>query len=289
MLRDLLIGGVLGVTLWGWRAYRSSRSPAEGHLSPEQPSPEQQLKELRKQLAKVKQELAIAVAKRAEAETQISELNQLATDRAIELVQLQSESAALLAQVSQLTQKRPRKKRASKVELPEAVPDTVHTTVPSQQAQESEASSETAPSESLALDLSLIYQKQAETAAAAQLLQPIFTEEEMRPNSLGNIQSPTQASISPDAVLQTPHQRSAILSPAAGLLDEAHASFLIVLRQQPTWKREDLMAIAQQQALLLDGALELINEAALERCGEVLTEGDDPIEVNPDVLGGLLT
>jgi TerB-C domain len=39
---------------------------------------------------------------------------------------------------------------------------------------------------------------------------------------------------------------------------------------------------------MLDGALEVINDAAFDRCDEAVIEGDDPFEVNSDVLQELL-
>ncbi|MFJ2032300.1 tellurite resistance TerB C-terminal domain-containing protein [Streptosporangium sp. NPDC087985] len=41
--------------------------------------------------------------------------------------------------------------------------------------------------------------------------------------------------------------------------------------------------------LLPDGALDRINEAAYELAGEPLLEGDDPIRVDRDLLGEMLT
>ncbi len=280
MFRDLLIGGILGTALWGWRAYRSTIEPTidvsdSDRLSPQNENPPAtQIKTLQKQLAKTQKELAIAVAKRAEAETQVSELNQLATDRAIELVQLQSDSAELLAQVEKLSQKRPRKKRIPKIDAAlqseqpaEIVPNPSELASPESQVFEPQVS------EPLALDLSLIDQKQAETAAAAQLLQPIFTEE-----------TPVEAALGNDS-----GQRGNIATLSAAGLDEAHATFLHILSQQPSWNRQDLIEVAQNNGLLLDGVLEVINEAAIERCDDALTEGDDPIELNPDVLQELLS
>jgi TerB-C domain len=275
MFRDLLIGGVLGVALWGWRTYRSTIEPTidlldSDHLSSQNEiQPAVEIKTLQKQLAKTKKELAIALAKRAEAETQVSELNQLATDRAIELVQLQADSAELLAQVEKLSQKRPRKKRVPKIDVelqPEQPEDTALN--PSELA-----SPESQGAEPLALDLSLIDRKQAETAAAAQLLQPIFTEETSAETALGNDFG----------------QGGSIATLSAAGLDEAHASFLRILSQQPSWNRQDLVEVAQNNGLLLDGVLEVINEAAIERCDDALTEGEDPIELNPDVLQELLS
>ncbi len=276
MFRDLLIGAVLGTALWGWRAYRSTIEPTidvsgsdDRILSQNENPPATQIKTLQKQLAKTQKELAIAVAKRAEAETQVSELNQLATDRAIELVQLQSDSAELLAQVEKLSQKRPRKKRVPKTdaELQSEQPAEIAPNLSEL------ASPEPQVSEPLALDLSLIDQKQAETAAAAQLLQPIFTEE-----------TPAEASLGKDS-----RQRARVATLSAAGLDESHASFLQILSQQPSWNRQELVEIAQQNGLLLDGVLEVINDVAIERCDDALTEGDDPIELNPDVLQELLS
>jgi TerB-C domain len=275
MLRDLIIGGLLGTALWGWRTYRSKNGPADDGFTVDHAPPqsenrsETQIKILQKQLAQTQKELAIALEKRAEAETQVSELNQLATDRAIELVQLQSDSAELLAQVEKLSQKRPRKKRVPKAEV-ELQPEQPEEAAPNPSELASPESQESKP---LALDLSLIDQKQAETAAAAQLLQPIFTEETPVETALGN---------------DSGHSRSIATLSTAGL-DEAHASFLRILSQQPSWNRQDLVKVAQNNGLLLDGVLEVINEAAIERCDDALTEGEDPIELNPDVLQELLS
>jgi hypothetical protein len=270
MFRDLFIGAVLGVALWGWRAYRSTIEPINDVSVGDRPAsqnenpPAAQIQTLQQQLAQTQRELAIALAKRAEAETQVSELNQLATDRAIELVQLQSDSAELLAQVEKLSQKRPRKKRVPKTDI-KLQPEQLKESIPDLP--------ELSTSEPLRLDLSLIDQKQAETVAAAQLLQPIFTEEPPAEAVLGRNSGQSGG--------------VAILS-AAGL-DEAHTSFLHILSQQPSWNRQELVQVAQDNGLLLDGVLEVINEAAIERCDDVLTEGDDPIELNPDVLQELLS
>jgi hypothetical protein len=67
-------------------------------------------------------------------------------------------------------------------------------------------------------------------------------------------------------------------------LDPSHSAFLRALTQKSNWQRGELQAIATQLHLMLDGALEVINEAAFEAIDEALTEGDNPIEVNPDSL-----
>jgi hypothetical protein len=264
MLRDLLIGGVFGVGLYWWRT-QSQRV----ELTLEQSQSTAQ--EFQTQLAKSRQELAAALVKCTNLETQVSELNQLATDRAIDLIQLQADNADLMAQVAELSQKRTRKKRAVKTpkDWNEAeagfggesgfepkVPES--DTAPVSLADLEPALPASTP---FALNLELIQAKQLESAEATQLLQSVFLEEPIAAPSIG--------------------------APLG--LDSAHAAFLQTLGQQMIWSREDLMGVAQQLDLLLDGALELINEAAFDRCDEALTEGEDPLEVNPNVLQELLS
>jgi TerB-C domain len=279
MLRDLLIGGLLGTALWGWRAYRltirsagnesvEGSTVSQNDVSQNENCSSSQIQTLQRQLVQAQKELAIAVAKRAEAETQVSELNQLATDRAIELIQLQADSAELLAQVAQLSQKRPRKKRAPKVEA-SSLPSELPSEQPSELALQEPILEPVPSSEPLDLDLSLIHQKQAETAVASQLLQTVFTE-----------------TASPESERAVSAQNPVIATTG---LDSAHSAFLKVLSQQSSWNRQDLLAIAQEHGLMPDGALEVINDAALDQCDEPLTEGDDPVMLDPNVLRELLS
>jgi chromosome segregation ATPase len=243
MLRDLWIGGALGIVFYWWRAQaqrvESTVKQSQGNTQ-----------HLQQQLTKVQQELAAVLAQRTALETQVAELNQIATDRAIELIQLQADNADLIEQVATLSQKRTRKKRAVKV-----VEELNEVTTP-----ESSIDLEAIPAP-FALNLDLIQAKQLESIEANQLLQSVFIEDPIATSPTGT-------------------------SPG---LDSAHSAFLQTLRTQTLWSREDLMRVAQQLDLLLDGALELINEAAFDRCDEALTEGEDPLEVNPNVLQELLS
>jgi chaperonin cofactor prefoldin len=258
MLRDLWIGGALGIVFYWWRTQtqrvESTVKQSQGNTQ-----------HLQQQLTKVQQELAAVLAQRTALETQIAEINQIATDRAIDLIQLQADNAELLAQVATLSQKRTRKKRAVKAvdAVEEAIAPPLET--PLEPISEpspipvAELAPETPPP--FALNLELIQAKQLESITATQLLQSVFIEES------------TEAT-----------------APAATLgLDSAHSAFLQTLKTQTLWSREDLVRVAQQLDLLLDGALELINEAAFDRCDEALTEGEDPLEVNPNVLQELLS
>jgi hypothetical protein len=69
-----------------------------------------------------------------------------------------------------------------------------------------------------------------------------------------------------------------------GGLDAAHTRLLRTLSGHASWTRADFRAAAASVGLLPDGALDVLNEAALETCGDVVCEGEDPIEMNPTVL-----
>lgn len=63
-------------------------------------------------------------------------------------------------------------------------------------------------------------------------------------------------------------------------LDEDHSVLLRLLLSRPEWTRAELEDAAVDLDLMLDGAMELINEAAFEAFDEPLFEGEDPISVN---------
>jgi hypothetical protein len=67
-------------------------------------------------------------------------------------------------------------------------------------------------------------------------------------------------------------------------LDGEHSAFLRVLLTRHSWSRADLNDIAADMEMMLDGALERINEAALEKLDARITEGDDPIEIARDLM-----
>jgi hypothetical protein len=63
-------------------------------------------------------------------------------------------------------------------------------------------------------------------------------------------------------------------------LDDAHSTFLRMLVTRPMWTRAELVDAAGGLDLMLDGAIEQVNEASLDHWDEALTEGDDPVEIN---------
>lgn len=116
--------------------------------------------------------------------------------------------------------------------------------------------------QAIALDMARVEQKLQQTATVSALLQSIFIEEE--PAAASRAIEPSGAAV-------------------AGL-DGPHSAFLRTLAAKSSWTRTDLESLAADAGVLPDGALDAVNEAALNLCGECLCEGDDPIEINPDVL-----
>jgi tellurite resistance protein len=67
-------------------------------------------------------------------------------------------------------------------------------------------------------------------------------------------------------------------------LDKDHSTFVRMLMSRPQWTREELLDVAGDLDLMLDGALEKINDASFDAHGIPFTEGDDPIDINSEAL-----
>lgn len=61
-------------------------------------------------------------------------------------------------------------------------------------------------------------------------------------------------------------------------------TFVTIVVSKPAWQRIALEAEASNLQLMLDGALEQINDACFEQFDMALIEGEDPLEVNSEVL-----
>ncbi|WP_322995791.1 TerB N-terminal domain-containing protein [Castellaniella sp.] len=117
------------------------------------------------------------------------------------------------------------------------------------------------------LDRARVRALQQDTEKVSALLASIFVEEA------------TVEASEPATEMDT-EQRSATLLG----LDEQHSSFARLLLSRPEWTRADLCDVAEDLDLLLDGALEHINEASFDLFDLPLTEGTDPVEVNLELL-----
>ena len=123
-----------------------------------------------------------------------------------------------------------------------------------------------------ALDPARIAQLEKETAEVSELLAKVFVDEELH-----ELESVPDAGVE-DEPLATP----GILG-----LDADHSAFVRLLVTRSSWLRNELADAAADMELMLDGALEHINEAALDALEAPLTEGDDPIEINKEILEAL--
>lgn len=117
------------------------------------------------------------------------------------------------------------------------------------------------------LDAARIAALQEDTARVSELLSKIFVEEP--------VVAPPPVAAEPEPAPEAP----ALLG-----LDESHAALLRLLLSRPEWTRAELEDAAADLDLMLDGALEQINEAAFDAFDEPLCEGDDPVAVNTELL-----
>lgn len=116
----------------------------------------------------------------------------------------------------------------------------------------------------LGLDRAAITAKLAETARVSELLGSIFVDDEA---------TPTQPQSAPEAEI-----------PLIADLDAAHSRLLHDLASAPTWSRLEVEDMCTRRGLLTDGALEVLNDAALTSVGDPVVSGEDPLEIDLDVI-----
>lgn len=129
----------------------------------------------------------------------------------------------------------------------------------------------TQPAGGFKFDPARIAALQAETRQVSTLLAGVFAEDE--PADM------------PDEV-QTDKAPETGAPPMLGL-DSEHSAFVRMLISRPRWARQELADLAADMELMLDGVLERINEAAFDTHDAALTEGEDPVELNQDLLVAL--
>jgi TerB-C domain len=125
----------------------------------------------------------------------------------------------------------------------------------------------------------------AETEAVSALLTGIFADDGPRAGRDAVREATAEATLeaTPDADTGRPAGTSL---PAA--LDGVHSRLLRELATRSFWSRSDLAELAAGYGVLPSGALDVINEVAMEIAGEPVVEGDDELRVNHDVLREIL-
>lgn len=122
--------------------------------------------------------------------------------------------------------------------------------------------------EGLVLNHERIAKLQRETAEVAALLAKVFADE--------HIDEPV--SEQPIAEPENP-----IGAPLPGVEGD-HLVFLRLLISRTQWSRAELEDTASDLEMMLDGALEHINDMAFEQFDMPVTEGEDPVEINVEIL-----
>lgn len=123
----------------------------------------------------------------------------------------------------------------------------------------------------LKLDMTKVAQLQRETAEVSALLASVFTDE-------------VASSSAETSTTTAPQEASS--SELYGL-DGDHSALLRLLVSRPTWTRAELEDVAADMDLMLDGSLERLNDMAFDQFDMPLTEGDEPVEINPEILSEL--
>lgn len=118
------------------------------------------------------------------------------------------------------------------------------------------------------LDPALISKKVTESGTAAALLNAIFEAE-------------PAAGHDPESTVTEPKH------PVPGL-DQAHGALLHALASRPSWSWEEYVSLATAHGVMPDGALDLLNEVAIDTTGAPVVEGDATLAVANDVLMELL-
>jgi tellurite resistance protein len=119
--------------------------------------------------------------------------------------------------------------------------------------------------EGISLDMSSIAAKLAETVAVSAILNNIFTEEE------------------PAQPTETVSELTTSDVSIAGL-DHESSAFMRMLASKLIWAREELEKLAADHNLMLDGTLDSINDASFDHFGGPFFEGDDPIEIDREIV-----
>jgi tellurite resistance protein len=125
-------------------------------------------------------------------------------------------------------------------------------------------------SRSISLDASKIAYLQSDTERVSTILSSIFTEGESEIDSIDNSKQ--------DTPTEEPLESSLMG------LDSTHSSFLLLLMARTNWTRSELEEISLDREIMLDGAIEHINEAAYSTFDKPMLEGDDPIYLNEDIV-----
>jgi len=132
----------------------------------------------------------------------------------------------------------------------------------------------------LALDEAAIAEKLAQTAQVSALLSSIFVDDEQVVGS-------APAAGAPDTASRPVAPSFADVEPVAGL-DAAHSALLRELATRETWTQAEYHELARRFGVMPAGAVDALNEAAIDVSGEPVLDGDDDLAINTYAMQELL-
>ncbi|MGH7129541.1 MAG: tellurite resistance TerB C-terminal domain-containing protein, partial [Planctomycetaceae bacterium] len=163
---------------------------------------------------------------------------------------------------------------------PPAFPAAVAAPVDSQRLGEGLASERLA-ARSMVLDEAVIAEKLAESAQISAVLAGIFAENN-EPTMIPESRSDPAVIDTTESPTMVKNGDVAVVEPFADL-DAAHSGLIRALATQPAWSPTEYALLAERFGVMPAGALDVLNNAAIEICGEPFAEGDDDsdhIEIN---------
>ncbi|MEW5838204.1 MAG: TerB N-terminal domain-containing protein [Pseudomonadota bacterium] len=140
------------------------------------------------------------------------------------------------------------------------------------------AKTEKSKQDGFSLDPTRIAELQRETQRVSALLTTIFTETE---------DVPVVASVEQDETEPAADELKTYNSILG--MDEAHSAFARLLLSRPQWSKDELEDAAADLDLMLNGALEQLNEAAYDAYDIPFTDGDDLVDINTEIVEKLET
>jgi uncharacterized tellurite resistance protein B-like protein len=126
----------------------------------------------------------------------------------------------------------------------------------------------------LALDEARITALRRENDRVANLLETVFEATDVKMGE--HVATPAES-----------HPETEGTPPGLLGLDPAHSALLRTLLSRPQWTRGELIELAEDRNLLLEGALERLNDASFEKLEMPLFDDGDPLVLNQEAIPGV--
>ena len=139
-------------------------------------------------------------------------------------------------------------------------------------------------SNKFSLNEASIEEKLRDTAMVSALLQDIFEEDVSKPAPGRRVATTPENSPATPAV---DHQTETAAELVAGL-DANHSNLFRAVTEIKAFSRGDFDALCERLGLLPNGALDTLNDAAVEVCDEPLVDGDEDLTINQYALEEML-